>query len=112
MNKLYISICESIYLIYMFHFFKTKKDFNLIQYNWDNKYMKHLNGDVYGLRVCTFGRIAIFFIIILLLLRNLVKIEHMYIIYVIYFALFLSFLLNWNALIYLIPLFIVEKLIF
>lgn len=96
----------------MFHFFMTKKDFNWIQYNWENTYMKHLNGNTYGLRICPFGRSAIFFLISLLLLRNLVKFKQIYILYSLYFALFLSLLLNWNALVYLMPVFIIEKLIF
>jgi hypothetical protein len=112
MNKLYISILEGLYMLYMFHYFETKKDFNWLIYEWENKYMKHLNDDTYGLRVCPFGRIAILFLIGLLLLRNFVKIKQIYILYAFYFALVLSLLLNWNALIYIMPVFIIEKLIF
>jgi len=109
MNKLYISILEGIYLLYMFNYFETKKDFNWLKYEWDNKFMKHLNGNIYGLRICPFGRIAIFFLIALLLLRNLVNINQIYILYAVYFALILSVLLNWNALVYIIPVFIIEQ---
>ena len=111
MEKLYISIIESLYLWYMFHIFKTKKDFNWLKYDQENKYMKHLNDNTYGLRVCPFGRFAIFFLIALLLLRNFVSIKEIYVLYAIYFALFLSLLLNLNALFYIIPVFVIEKLI-
>lgn len=110
MNKLYISILEGLYLFYMFNFFETKKDFNWLKYEWDNKLMKHLNGNVYGLRICPFGRIAILFLIALLLLRN--NINQIYILYAFYFAFVLSLLLNWNAFVYITPVFIIEKLIF
>tara|TARA_B100001142_G_C14233545_1_gene616369 strand:- start:93 stop:437 length:345 start_codon:yes stop_codon:yes gene_type:complete len=110
MHKLYISILEGLYLLYMFNYFETKKDFNWLKYDWGNKFMKHLNGNVYGLRICPFGRIAILFLIALLLLRN--NINKIYILYAIYIAFVLSLLLNWNALVYLIPVFIIEKLIF
>jgi hypothetical protein len=112
MNKLYISFLEGLYLLYMFNYFETKKDFNWLVYKWDNKFMKHLNGNVYGLRICPFGRIAILFLITLLLLRNFVEIKQIYILYAIYFALILSSLLNWNALVYILPIYIIEKLIF
>ena len=112
MRKLYISIIESFYLWYMFHIFKTKKDFNLLKYEWENKYMKHLNDDTYGLRICPFGRTVIFFLIALLILRNLINIKKPYILYSLYFALILSLLLNWNAFAYIIPVFVIEKLIF
>ena len=64
---LIISIIETIYLIYMFHFFKTRLNFNVLpefSFTQKHKFLKHLNDDTYGLRICPFGRIIIFLLII------------------------------------------------
>ena len=44
-STVYISIIESIYLIYMFYFFNTTTDFNLIHHSYfDNiKILKHIH---------------------------------------------------------------------
>lgn len=107
MNKLLISLTESIYLIYMFYFFKTSSDFNWdIIPNYDNYELKHLTGNKYGLRICPFGRKAILLLIFLLLFRNYYKIPT-----IIFLSLVISFvlsLINLNALVYLVPVWLVE----
>lgn len=110
MNKIIISIVESIYLIYMFLFFKTSIDFNILP-SAKSWLFKHLIGDEYGVRICPFGQIAIFGLIFLLLARNYFDIPNNYIFY----ALIISFILslsNLNALAYLTPVWIIEFILY
>lgn len=109
MNKLYISILESIYLIYMYNFFKTSINFDILKIEWNNDFLKHLTNDEYGLRICPFGQIAIIFLVLLLLARNFMNIKTKYINNVFYIALGLSLLTNLNSFVYLLPVFLVEK---
>lgn len=102
----YFSILEVIYLIYMFHFFETNIDFNITS-SPEGWWFKHLIGNEYGLRVCPFGRIAIFIPIALILLRHIIHIPKIYIQYIISIALAMS-LSNLNAFVYLLPIFFIE----
>jgi hypothetical protein len=110
MNKLYISLIESIYLIFMFHFFETSLDFNALigpLFNIPkNEIFEHLIGNEKGLRICPFGRIAIFGLIFILLIRNYIQIPQ-YIINIILIITFILSLMNINAVIYLLPIFII-----
>ena len=106
MDRLNISILESLYLVFMFHFFKTSMDFNVLSSpkGW---LFEHLIGDKYGLRICPFGRIAIFALIFVLIARHYFEISDNFI----RFALLVSFvlsLMNLNAVVYLIPVWIIE----
>ena len=78
MPSLKISIIESVYLIFMFLFFKTTMDFNVLRSptGW---WFEHLVGDHYGLRICPFGRVAIFALIAILIARHYVKIAQLYV---------------------------------
>lgn len=104
--QLIVSLLEVFYLSYMFYFFKTGIDFNIIS-SPDGDWFKHLIGDEVGLRICLFGRFAIIPLLILLLIRNFVTIPQSYISGVLIIAFILS-LMNMNALIYLLPVIIVE----
>jgi len=106
MEKIYISILESIYLIFMFHFFNTSIDFNVIASptGW---WFEHLIGDEYGLRICPFGRVAIFALIIVLLLRHYFKISQSFVNIALGISFILS-LMNLNAVVYLIPIWLIE----
>ena len=107
-NKLLISVLESIYLIYMFHYFKTSFDFNIFASS-ENWLFKHLIGNEKGLRICPFGRIVIIPFVIILLLRNFSFISIPK--YFMNMLLVLSFILSWmnlNAVVYFIPVWIVE----
>ena len=106
MDRLNISIIESLYLVFMFHFLKTSMDFNILSSpkGW---LFEHLIGDEYGLRICPFGRIAIFALIFVLIARHYFEIPENFVI----FALMVSFvlsLMNLNAVVYLIPVWLVE----
>lgn len=111
MNKLYISLLESIYLIYMFHFFKTSIDCNAFVdplFNIPkNDIFKHLIGNEKGLRICPFGRIAIFGLIFIIIIRNCIQIPQYIINIALVIALILSFM-NINAIVYLLPIFVIE----
>lgn len=108
MSKLIISIFESVYLIYMFHFFKTSVDFNWnILPNFKNGIFKHLVGNEYGLRICPFGRQAIFALIFLLLIRNFYSKSEKLIFPALVISFVLSFM-NLNAVVYLIPVWLAE----
>ena len=106
MNILHISLLESIYLIYMFLFFKTNIDFNVFDTpkGW---WFEHLVGNHYGLRICPFGRIAIFVLIFILLIRNFIYMPAFIIKIILLISLILSFM-NLNAFVYLIPIWIIE----
>ena len=96
-----IRILEALYLIYMFNFFETSVDFNVFS-SPDHRFFKHLIGNEKGNRICPFGHVAIFALVMVLLFgsRQLIKCS-------LVIAFILS-LMNLNALVYLIPVFIVE----
>ena len=109
MPSLKISLLESAYLIFMFLFFKTTMDFNVLR-SPNGWWFNHLVGEEYGLRICPFGRIAILALIFVLILRHYVKIPKWFI----YLALGISFILsfmNMNAVVYLIPIWLIEFLL-
>lgn len=96
-----IRILEALYLIYMFCFFETSVDFNVFS-SPDHRFFKHLIGNKKGNRICPFGHVAIFALVTVLLFgsRRLIKCG-------LVIAFILS-LMNLNALVYLIPVFVVE----
>ena len=108
MPSLKISLLESAYLIFMFLFFKTTMDFNVLRSPtvW---WFENLVGDHYGLRICPFGRVAIFALIVILLARHYIKMPQMFVVVSLLIAFILS-LMNMNALVYLIPIWLVEYL--
>ena len=107
--RLLISIIESTYLIYMFNFFKTYIDFNVFA-SPTNYWFKHLIGNEYGIRICLFGQILSVPGAILLITRNFYKILNKYTRYGIYASMGLS-LMNINAIVYLLPIWILELFI-
>ena len=106
MTSLKISILESLYLIYMFLFFKTSVDFNILD-SPKGKFFEHLIGNEYGVRICLFGQNAIFVLISILLGRHYVNIPQWFI----NMSLFVSFvlsLMNMNAIVYMLPVWVYE----
>ena len=108
MPSLKISLIESVYLIFMFLFFKTTVDFNVL-HSPTGWWFEHLVGDHYGLRICPFGRVAIFALIAILIVRHYIKIPQLYVNITLFIAFILS-LMNMNALVYLIPIWLIEYL--
>jgi hypothetical protein len=90
----------------MFIFFKTTVDFNVLR-SPSGKWFKHLIGDEYGNRICPFGKVAIFALIFVLLIRHYIKIPQYFINLALIVAFVLS-LMNINAVVYLIPIFLIE----
>jgi uncharacterized membrane protein len=68
---------------------------------------EHLIGDTRSLRICPFGRIAIFALIFVLIMRNFIIIPSYSINVFLGIAVILSFI-NLNALVYLIPVLLLE----
>ena len=101
-----LSVFESVYLIFMFIFFKTTVDFNVLR-SPSGKWFKHLIGDEYGNRICPFGKVAIFALIFVLLIRHYIKIPQYFINLALIIAFVLS-LMNMNAVVYLFPIFLIE----
>ena len=71
--SLKISIIESLYPIFMFHFFKTTINFSKGTY--DSNFFKHSLSNESSLRICQFGRMAISFfaLIFILITRHFIK---------------------------------------
>lgn len=108
---LYISILECIYFFYMFRYFETTINFDIHKIYFEHRYLKHSINNNYGLKICPFGRDIILLLIGILLIRNVYKIPQTYIYYSLYIALGLSLLMNWNAFVYILPVYVIEKYI-
>jgi hypothetical protein len=93
----------------MFLFFETSIDFNILP-SAKSWLFKHLIGDEYGLRICPFGQIAIFGLIFIILGRHYFTIPKKFIKYALILSFILS-LINLNAVVYLIPIWIIEILL-
>jgi hypothetical protein len=113
--RLIVSILESLYLVYMFNFFKTTISFHhpfeILFTKFD--YFKHpINTGSYENKICTFGKHLSYLGSLYLILRNIVhklqKINKS----IVYISIFLSFIMNINSFIYLVPIFITEYLFF
>ena len=103
--SLKISIIESLYLIFMFHFFKTTINFSKGTY--DSNFFHHSLNDEANLRICPFGRVTIFVLIFILISRHFIKYPSWFIIIMWIITVLLSFM-NMNAVLYLLPVEIVE----
>jgi hypothetical protein len=109
MNTEVISYIEAIYLLYTFHFLRTSVDFGLGP-SFHGYWLQHAVGNVKTRRICPFGRVAIIPFIILLILRNYVKVPRKLLIFAVLTAFLLSFM-NTNATVYLLPVLIMEAFI-
>ena len=89
----------------MFHFFKTTINFSKGTY--DSNFFKHSLSNESSLRICPFGRMAIFALIFILISRHFIKYPKWFIITTWTITVLLSFM-NMNAVLYLLPVEIVE----
>jgi hypothetical protein len=110
MKEIYISILMSVYLIYMFLFFQTSVDFNFGAESPNGWWYEHLVGDERGLRICPFGRVAIFVLIFVMIVRHYIKFPKYFIEIAFLISIILS-LMNYNAVAYLLPIWIYELII-
>ena len=126
MNKqlfIVITIIECFYIYYMYNLFKTKISFHhpleiLLQTNNINNYIKHpINNGVYESKICKMGNHVSLLIVLYLLIRlciiiNFTKNTKNNIIKFNYFLfsciLIISFLMNFNAFLYLVPVYVYE----
>ena len=112
---LLIALIESFYIYYMYNIFKTTLYFHhplelVIQNSHINNYFKHpISNEIYESKICPFGNLVGKVLAIWILLRikllNIQKIN--YIIWIM--VLIGSLVMNMNAFIYLIPVFIFER---
>lgn len=122
-KKLYISFLEAIYIIYMFNYFKTKFSFEfdrpllffyelLKKVGIKTKYMTHSMSStvIPTSHICQFGHFISWIIGIYLILRCFIPKLNKYNKLVL-FLIFVGSFLNMNALVYLIPFFLIELLI-
>jgi hypothetical protein len=116
MDVEYITLIESIYLIYMFFFFKTNYSFNLAIFNKETQNMGSFFVHDTGYnenKICKFGKYMAIFAIILAWLRvyywntnrdciitNTIRFDVLCVI--------LALLMNMNAVVYILPLIISE----
>lgn len=112
-------IIEALYILYMFNVFKTKHSINhpfeyiLCENTNIHDYFKHpINQHTYENKICLFGKQVSLFLAFWILLRNYHRCNTVYntIIFVLLFI--GSILMNMNAFVYLIPVFIYEYLRF
>ena len=89
----------------MFRFFKTSINFS--KGTFDSEFFHHSLGDQRELRICPFGRVAIFGLIFILISRHFITYPKKFIIFVWAITLLLS-TMNMNAIIYLLPVELIE----
>ena len=111
---LILSIIESIYIIYMYNFFKTNKSIHhpleMIMQKNINGFLKHpISTGIYENKICNFGKLISYLLAFLIMsryiYRNKIRITNIIILILVFI---LSFILNMNSFVYLIPVFILE----
>ena len=110
LNFCLTSFGEAVYLGYMFFFFETKIDFNVLA-SPDHFLLKHLTGNQTGLRICLLGRVLAVPAIVLLIARCWFPHLGTSIRRGVYASIPLS-LINLNAVAYLLPIWVTELTFF
>ena len=109
MDKL--TIFEILYIIYIFLFFKTKYSihhpYELYLTHYNDNLLHPINSGLYESKICPFGKKIIWLLIIFLVIRLFYNLPKKYSIYVLFMTFILS-LMNMNAVIYLLPYFLIE----
>lgn len=109
--QIIISTIESIYIVYMFRFFKTTYSFNLIPLKFldKNQYLAHQKYYSQNAvsHICPFGHDMAFVIAGYLILRNFVPCLMEYNSWIIGFI-FLGCFLNFNCVFYFLPVLLIE----
>ena len=112
MNTQLITVFEIIYLYYMFCVFKTTHSihhpFESIITGKLSNYFKHpMSTGVYESKICPFGKQAIIILLLFLSYRIFFSVPPIVNVYLLIITFIVS-LLNLNALLYLLPYFIIE----
>ena len=112
MNKLLIlSIIQGIYIIYTLNYFKTKYSLAHPLSNFSSDYFKHPIGknDIPISNICEFGHQMSWFLALFVVLRSLFKNKFTKNISIVVLIVTATFsMLNLNAVVYLIPHFVIE----
>ena len=112
-----LSLIEGLYIIYMLRFFKTRYNFAHPLTNFDSEYLKHPIGvtDTPKSKVCKFGHDASWFLALYLVLRCILLNQKILsresvltINRLVLLGMFSLSFLNFNVVIYLLPIFILE----
>jgi len=121
--NIFKTLLEMFYVIFMWNYFKTKYSFHniweapLMNHNKMPQFFKHnINTGRYESKICPLGNMAAFALAFWILLRDVFisksstfkKKLNMINIIIFSIVLFLSFIMNLNAFIYFIPIFIYE----
>jgi hypothetical protein len=116
---LLISILEATYVVYILNYFKTRYSLS-IPVKYDNNYLVHPIGkhDYPKSNICKFGHDMSWFVGLYLIIKgylfsiryNIKKIISLN--KLVIFTIFLFSLLNLNAVVYLLPIFIIEIMMF
>ena len=113
-----LSITEAIYIIYIYNFFKTSKS---IHHPIEQKIQKNISGMLkhpvktgrYQSKICEFGKINSYGLALLIFFRNKYRRKTKLInAIVVTIVAIISFILNMNAFIYLLPVFMIEGFYF
>ena len=112
-----ISLVEAIYVIYMLNFFKTRYSFAHPLTYFDNRILRHPIGksSESQSQICPFGHVGAYVIAFFIIVRlitlhyNIININTLLLFNrLALMAVFIFSLLNFNAVLYLIPFFIIE----
>ena len=129
MYTFFVSLLEILYLSYMFYYFKTDVDFNIVSpgpyiFNMffnlvegqntkftdsiiENRkiYLNHYDGG--KVKICLFGRYIILLLFVFFIMRHFVLVPK-YVTKIILITTLLLSTININAFVYLIPIFLIE----
>jgi hypothetical protein len=112
-----ISLVEAIYVIYMLNFFKTRYSFAHPLTYFDNRILRHPIGKFSESQsqICPFGQVGAYVIAFFIIVRlitlhyNIINVNTLLLFNKLaLMAVFILSLLNFNAVLYLIPFFIIE----
>lgn len=115
MNCKLISLFLAIYIVYMLNFFKTTVNLAHPLTFFDNDYLYHpiRNSDVKQNMICRLGNDASWILALFLLLRFVLlkKVDLRTYSLLVYIVVMIMSFLNFNAVLYLIPYFILELMV-
>ena len=113
-NRLTISILEAIYVIFMFRYFKTTYSFNLIPLKFldNSEYLRHIkySTEIPESHICIFGHNMAFVIGFFLIIRHFIPVIMKYNTAILTLIIIGCFM-NINALVYFLPIVIVEVIL-
>tara|TARA_Y100001958_G_C21009148_1_gene389946 strand:+ start:326 stop:673 length:348 start_codon:yes stop_codon:yes gene_type:complete len=106
-----ISLFEAFYILYMFLFFKTKYSIHhpleIYVTGYHHSLLHPINTQNYESKICPFGKNIILLLFIFLIYRSYYIVPKIYSKLVLFVTILLS-TMNMNALVYLLPYYIIE----